>query len=139
MNREIQDQQRGGESVHAVAESFHPVLATNPAPARGGSSSAGTAPSPSRRLAAGDNLRIGAVCPAAGSTGPDWLIRSGDAMCQRPSSARASPRATEATDSPSRRRTRAACLPPLAATGATERPDRGGYRMSLAPRDRHGQ
>jgi hypothetical protein len=35
MNREIQYQQRGGEHVHAVAESFHPVLATNPAPARG--------------------------------------------------------------------------------------------------------
>jgi len=67
----------------------------------GVASSAGTALSPSRRSAAGGNLRIGAVCPAAGSTGPDCLIRSGDAMCQRPSSARASPRSTEATDRPS--------------------------------------
>lgn len=34
VKRDVQDEQRDGEAEHAVAESFHPVLAENPASVR---------------------------------------------------------------------------------------------------------
>ena len=61
MKRNVHDKQRDGESEHAVAESFHPVLAENPASAPGVCVSLHGL-SPSHLLAGGVNLLIKAVC-----------------------------------------------------------------------------
>ena len=78
LNRDVQDEQRDGEAEHAVAESFHPVLAENPASARSVWVSWHGTISFASALAGGGNLWIEAVCqavcPAAGqheSRSPD--------------------------------------------------------------------
>ena len=69
VKRDVQHEQRDGEAEHAVAESFHPVLAENPASARGVWVSWHGTVSLASVLAGGGNLWIQAVCPAAGQHG----------------------------------------------------------------------
>ena len=57
VKRKVNYEQRDGESEHAVAESFHPALAEDPASARGVWVS-WHGLSPSRRLAGASNLSI---------------------------------------------------------------------------------
>jgi hypothetical protein len=57
MKRNVHDKQRDGESEHAVAESFHAVLAEDPASARGVCVSLHGL-SPSRPLAGSGDLSI---------------------------------------------------------------------------------
>ena len=76
VNREIQYQQRGGEAEHAVAESFHPVLAKNPAPAQGvfvsWHGTASFASADRRRLPREPGRWIQAVCRDAGQHGSSF-------------------------------------------------------------------
>ena len=64
VKRDVQYEQRDGESEHAVAESFHPVLAEDPASTRGVCVS-WHGLSPSRRLAGGSDLNLGRLARVA--------------------------------------------------------------------------
>jgi hypothetical protein len=81
---EVQYQQSGGESVYAVAESFHPVLAQDPAPARGVFVSWHGTVSFASACRRWQSMRIGPPAVLPGSTGPDCPTGADPATRRRP-------------------------------------------------------